>query len=102
MQGENQCVGVTLVGTDVCCRMGVSQTSAKYSPNDQFKLHETKSNIDQLRQEVEHAEMQECMVEFKAKPMPQYVGSDGGGRRVVIYCQELSDGMAMLTHCLAC
>ncbi len=49
------------------------QTKAKYTPDQLFRLHETKPTVERVRAEVEAARQAELKFEgVKAKPVPRY------------------------------
>jgi len=49
------------------------RTNAKYRPADEFKFHETRSNVENVRAEVEARREAELQFDsFRAKPMPTY------------------------------
>lgn len=53
------------------------KTNAKYKPKDEFRFHETRSNVENVRAEVEARREAELQFDsFRATPMPTY--SDEG------------------------
>ena len=45
------------------------QTKAKYNEQQEFRFHDTRTNLEQVRAEVEAERMREVKKKFKAKPV---------------------------------